>query len=213
MSKIIIIISVICVVAALGVVAAIALSGVGITLTLENQNSQDNPGSNPLATQSNNIQTPVPTKLKNSESETVPTAVITPTINPAQNVNPTVAPTAEIQLTELQKEGIAKLVGNWHGTESMFFVGNGEFNAVCTDDFNAVISGTITAMGENYEFNLPVVWEYIGNNQFKAVSPDNTIINFTCDGSKLNLVVNPYELNLIDNSMADIDFSIDLYKV
>lgn len=209
----IIIISLVCVAVAVGFVAALTLSGVGITLTIGNQGSQDTPNSNPVTTHTGSIQTPIPSVDYDTKTKT---PVSQPTANPTTNDNGeivTVIGNQNTQHTSLQTEGIEKLVGNWHGTQSMMFVANGEFNAACYDDFNAVFSGKISALGQNYDFVLPLNWYYLGNNQFEAVAPDNTIIYFTCDGSKLHLVVNPYKYNLVDNSMADMDFSIDLYRV
>ncbi|MDO5846073.1 MAG: hypothetical protein Q4Q04_04020 [Methanocorpusculum sp.] len=138
----------------------------------------------------------------------VPTAVPTPVLTPAASLKPTVAP--------LQAEGAALLSGNWYGAKSVLFgVVSGEFYATGNADGTAVFSGAIKAPTfgfDNAEFNTPAVWEYLGNNQFKAVISD-TETAFTCDGTTLTITLNAYTFGFVDTSMANIDIPVDLKRM
>ncbi|HJJ28085.1 MAG TPA: hypothetical protein O0X70_01685 [Methanocorpusculum sp.] len=132
-------------------------------------------------------------------------------------------PAAGAELTSLQKEGISLLAGKWYGNDpisvKVLFTSitmPSEFNAEARDDFTASFWGTVDdvpTMDESLSFYINVIWEYKGNNQFTGTTDDGSLIEFTCDGAYINMVVNPYQHGLTDNSMANMDIPIKLHKV
>lgn len=190
-------ITVVCVLAVV-IVAGIALFGTGI---ISFNAGSGNQGAG----------TPVPTAVHT----VAPTSAATS----APVVNPTAAQTsAGNELTPLQKEGINLLVGKWYGKQDikkLFFTLPAEFNADCKADFTGRFWGVVNnvpTMEEPLTFDLPMTWEYQGSHQFVGITNDGKIMAFTCDGTKISTVVNPYQLGLTDNSLADMDINIVLNK-
>lgn len=210
----IILISLICVAAAAVVVGAVALSGVGISISLANQGTNDNPDGKTVESLPNSVQTPVPTKHVDES----PIVVITPTVQqtiqeplPQSTPIQTAAPIATI--TALQQEGINMLSGTWHGTKSIMlgFV-SGEVTVVFNKDMTGNSYGTINAPSFGYEnvpLNSDLTYEYIGNNNFVGTL-GNQENSFTSDGTKTTITINP---SAIDSSYPNMDIPIDLYKV
>jgi len=191
----------VCILAAV-IIAGIALFGLGV-ITI-----------NPDAGNQGGNQGPAP-----SGPTSVPTSV--PTSGPVNTDTPQTPQGPE--LTPLQKEGISLLAGKWYGNDPITVkVGifpitmPSEFNAEAKDDFTARFWGVVKdvpTMEEPLTFNLPVAWEYKGNHKFTGTTDDGSQIDFTCDGTYIDMVVNPYKHGLTDNSMANMDIPIKLHRV
>ncbi|HJJ48198.1 MAG TPA: hypothetical protein O0X39_04285 [Methanocorpusculum sp.] len=150
---------------------------------------------------------------------------ISPASTSVMVVNPVVkqTPVKGGELTQLQKEGISLIAGKWYGNDPItvkvgFFPISmpAEFNGDAKDDFTATFWGTVKdvpTMDEPILFNINVYWEYKGNNKFTGTTDDGSQLDFTCDGTFINIVFNPYQNGLTDNSMANIDIPIKLHKV
>lgn len=155
-------------------------------------------------------QSVVPTQPIAETATTVPT--------PAAPVYPTVTatPAPVPTLTPLQQEGISLITGKWHGDnvfKVLFVSVSGTFDAVCNNDFTAVLSGKIPYGGSDNNFVLPVTWEYLGSQNFIAKTGDGSTLPFTCNGNQITMYVNPYEAGLTDNPLANTNIEIKLYKI
>ncbi|HJJ58801.1 MAG TPA: hypothetical protein O0X84_04845 [Methanocorpusculum sp.] len=76
------------------------------------------------------------------------------------------------------------------------------------------ISGTAEAPIAGYgetPFTLDAKWTYLWDYQFRGEAQGSSL-EFTCDGAKISLTANPYELGFIDNEMANMDIDIELTR-
>jgi len=64
----------------------------------------------------------------------------------------------------------------------------------------------------NHEFDTAASWEYLGGNSFNTVIY-GTDTKVTCNGNKLTFPLNPYQLGLIDDKIADQEFIISLNRI
>jgi len=127
-------------------------------------------------------------------------------------------PKAEPENTEQEhidtaKPGAHLIAGKWTGTSSIPFVASVEFYADIKDDGTAQFSGSLTSsMFGNHEFDTAASWEYLGGNSFNTVIY-GTDTKVTCNGNKLTFPLNPYQLGLIDDKIADQEFIISLNRI
>ena len=120
---------------------------------------------------------------------------------------------AEQEYIDTVKPGAHLIAGKWTGTSSIPFVASVEFYADIEDDGTAQFSGSLTSsMFGNHDFESGAEWEYLGGDKFNAViSGTDTAI--TCNGNKLTFPLNPYQLGLIDDKIADQEFIISLNRI
>ena len=120
---------------------------------------------------------------------------------------------AEQEYIDTAKPGAHLIAGEWSGTSSIPFVASVEFYADIEDDGTAQFSGSLTSsMFGNHDFESGAEWEYLGGDKFNAViSGTDTAI--TCNGNKLTFPLNPYQLGLIDDKIADQEFIISLNRI
>ena len=113
------------------------------------------------------------------------------------------------------KQGAELIFGDWHGTKSLFFgAASAEFYLSADRYGNMTISGTAEAPIAGYgetPFTLDAKWTYLGDYQFRGEAQGSSL-DFTCDGAKISLTANPYELGFIDNEMANMDIDIELTR-
>ena len=127
-------------------------------------------------------------------------------------------PKAEPENTEQEhidtaKPGAHLIAGKWTGTSSIPFVASVEFYADIKDDGTAQFSGSLTSsMFGNHDFESGAEWEYLGGNSFNTVIY-GTDTKVTCNGNKLTFPLNPYQLGLIDDKIADQEFIISLNRI
>lgn len=152
----------------------------------------------------------VPVKTAEKETITGPVEVIytPPEITPNIILPPPEKP-GKLPGSEL-------ISGVWHGTKSLFFgAASADFTLSAEADGNMTISGTAEAPIAGYgetPFTLDAKWQYLGSNRFTGEAQGSSL-DFTCDGTKISLTANPYELGFIDNEMADMDIDIVLTRV
>ncbi|MDO5846854.1 MAG: hypothetical protein Q4Q20_00925 [Methanocorpusculum sp.] len=129
---------------------------------------------------------------------------------PPQTSQPTPTPG-----TPTSKPGAELITGDWQGEKSLFFgAASAEFYLSADRYGNMTISGTAEAPIAGYEetpFALDAEWTYLGDYQFKGEAQGSSL-DFTCDGTKISLTANPYELGFIDNEMANMDIYIELTR-
>ena len=115
----------------------------------------------------------------------------------------------------VSKQGAELIFGDWHGTKSLFFgAASAEFYLSADRYGNMTISGTAEAPIAGYgetPFTLDAKWTYLGDYQFRGEAQGSSL-EFTCDGAKISLTANPYELGFIDNEMANMDIDIELTR-
>ena len=88
-----------------------------------------------------------------------------------------------------------------------------EFYADVEGDGTAKFSGSVTSsMFGNHEFDTEAGWEYLGGDSFNTVIY-GTDTKVTCNGNKLTFPLNPYQLGLIDDKIADQEFIISLNRI
>ena len=88
-----------------------------------------------------------------------------------------------------------------------------EFYADVEGDGTAKFSGSVTSsMFGNHEFDTAASWEYLGGNSFNTVIY-GTDTKVTRSGNKLTFPLNPYQLGLIDDKIADQEFIISLNRI
>ena len=137
------------------------------------------------------------------------------TSGPSQGDTP-IPETPAVPGTPTPKPGAELLSGDWQGEKSLFFGAASAKFTLCADaDGNMNISGTAEAPIAGYgetPFTLDAEWKYLGDYQFRGEALDSSL-DFTCNGTKIFLTANPYELGFIDNSMADMDIDIVLTRV
>ena len=130
------------------------------------------------------------------------------------DTNPKAEPeNAEQEYIDTAKPGAHLIAGEWSGTSSIPFMVSVEFYADIKDDGTAQFSGSLTSsMFGNHDFESGAEWEYLGGDKFNAViSGTDTAI--TCNGNKLTFPLNPYQLGLIDDKIADQEFIISLNRI
>ena len=129
-----------------------------------------------------------------------------PATPPETNSNP-------LPATPAEQPGASLIAGTWEGTKSIPFVASLSCRAVISADGTAQFSGDVTSsMFGDHTFSVPVSWEYLGGSSFNTII-EGTDTKITCDGTKLTFPANPYRLGLVDNEMADQNFSIELRRV
>ena len=132
----------------------------------------------------------------------------------APDTNPQTEPeNTEQKYIDTAEPGAYLIAGKWTGTSSIPFVASVEFYADIKDDGTAQFSGSLTSsMFGNHNFESGAEWEYLGGDKFNAViSGTDTAV--TCNGNKLTFKLNPYKLGLTDNSIADQEFTINMYRI
>lgn len=109
--------------------------------------------------------------------------------------------------------GAELIAGTWKGSASVPFVASMSFHAAVSADGTAQFSGEVSSslFGDS-TFDVPATWEYLGGKSFNTVI-EGTDTRVTCDGKTLTFPANPYKLGLVDNDMADRDFTITLNRV
>ena len=121
---------------------------------------------------------------------------------------PDTNPKAEPENTEQEyidtaKPGAHLIAGEWSGTSSIPFMVSVEFYADVEGDGTAKFSGSVTSsMFGNHKFDTEAGWEYLGGDSFNTVIY-GTDTKVTCNGNKLTFPLNPYQLGLIDDKIAD----------
>jgi len=182
-------------------------------------------GSSAPASSQTAAQSALPTFAPTSSAATAQAAGTQATPSPYSSsaVQTSPSASAKTELTALQKEGLALLSGNWYSNDPisikvLFTSINmpAEFHAECGNELTAHVWGTvrdIPTISEPIVFDDTVAWDYKGNNQFVGIGYDGSTLDFTCDGSKVTIIVNPYRYGLTDNSIADINIPITLKRV
>ena len=119
----------------------------------------------------------------------------------------------EQEYIDTAKPGAHLIAGKWTGTSSIPFMVSVEFYADVEGDGTAKFSGSVTSsMFGNHEFDTEAGWEYLGGDSFNTVIY-GTDTKVTCNGNKLTFPLNPYQLGLIDDKIADQEFIISLNRI
>ena len=119
----------------------------------------------------------------------------------------------EQEYIDTAKPGAHLIAGEWSGTSSIPFMVSVEFYADVEGDGTAKFSGSVTSsMFGNHEFDTEAGWEYLGGDSFNTVIY-GTDTKVTCNGNKLTFPLNPYQLGLIDDKIADQEFIISLNRI
>ena len=119
----------------------------------------------------------------------------------------------EQEYIDTAKPGAHLIAGEWSGTSSIPFMISVEFYADVEGDGTAKFSGSVTSsMFGNHEFDTEAGWEYLGGDSFNTVIY-GTDTKVTCSGNKLTFPLNPYQLGLIDDKIADQEFIISLNRI
>jgi len=124
----------------------------------------------------------------------------------------TVYPTIAVAQPTLAM-GTDPLVGSWHGSTSLFFgMATADYSLVARADGTMTISGIANAPiagVDNLPFSVDATWTHPKGTTYVGAIGDKSM-EFTCDGSKLSLSVNPYEAGFVDYEILnmDIDFTL-----
>lgn len=111
------------------------------------------------------------------------------------------------------KPGADLIAGTWKGSSSVPFVASMTFHAEVSADGTAQFRGTVdSSLFGDSTFDIPATWEYRGGTAFNTVV-EGVDTPVACDGNTLYFQANPYKLGLVDNEMADRNFTIELRRV
>ena len=109
--------------------------------------------------------------------------------------------------------GADLIAGEWIGSSSVPFAASVAFYADVKDDGTVLFSGSVTSsLFGNHEFSTDAEWEYLGGDRFNAVI-SNTNTAVICNGNKITFQINPYKLGLVENKVADREFTINLHRI
>lgn len=145
-----------------------------------------------------------------SPSAGVPTSV--PTASPVTPVAPgtpvaTLHPTASLAADPI--------VGSWQGSTSIYFgMATADYTLDARPDGTMTIAGIADAPIAGYNdvpFSVEAAWTHKGGSTYVGTIGDRSM-EFSCDGSRISLTVNPYAAGLIDNELLDMDIDLALTR-
>ncbi|HJJ31546.1 MAG TPA: hypothetical protein O0X97_04790 [Methanocorpusculum sp.] len=188
-------------------IAQVAEEISGVPIQSETQNTAS--GSQNAVQTPSPVSTPYATPYPQPSQTPVLQPTLSPTPVPTAAYVPTAAPAAD-------KAGASLLSGTWYGSKSLFFgMAAAEFYLTADSNGKMKISGTANAPSAGYNnepFSVDADWTYLGADSFVGMSGDKEI-PFTCNGNQISLTANPYKLGLIDNSIANMDVSIQMERI